>query len=42
MPLLVNMRHLEAENVQLTGTLPVEELDLDTRDELVKPGPPLD
>ena len=42
MPLQVNMRHLEADNVHLKGTLPVEELDLDTRDEMVKPGPPLD
>ena len=36
MPLLVNLRHLEAHNVRLEGELPVEELDLDIRDELIQ------
>ncbi len=41
MPLLVNLRHLEAHNVRLTGELPVEELDLDTRDEMIQVRGPL-
>ena len=38
MPLIVNLRHLEARNLELNGELPVEELDLDVHDELVRPG----
>jgi uncharacterized protein len=41
MPLLVNLRHLEANNVRLEGELPVEELDLDTRDEMIQAKDPL-
>jgi len=41
MPLLVNLRHLEAHNVRLEGELPVEELDLDTRDETIRAKAPL-
>jgi uncharacterized protein len=41
MPLLVNLRHLEANNVRLEGELPVEELDLDIRDELIRTKEPL-
>src|SRR4249919_3499514 len=41
MPLLVNLRHLEAHNVCLQGELPVDELDLDTRDELIQAKEPL-
>jgi uncharacterized protein len=41
MPLLVNLRHLEAHNVRLEGELPVEELDLDTRDEMIQAKEPL-
>jgi uncharacterized protein len=41
MPLLVNLRHLEAHNVRLEGELPVEELDLDTRDETIQAKAPL-
>ena len=41
MPLLVNLRHLEADNVVLDGEMPVEELDIDTHDELLRLGPPL-
>jgi len=41
MPLLVNLRHLEAHGVRLEGELPVEELDLDTRDEMIQAKEPL-
>jgi uncharacterized protein len=41
MPLVVNLRHVEAHNVRLKGELPVEELDLDTRDELIQAREPL-
>jgi uncharacterized protein len=41
MPLVVNLRHLEVHNVHLQGELPVEELDLDIRDELVQARQPL-
>src|SRR5262245_48465802 len=41
MPLLVNLRHLEPHSVRLEGELPVEELDLDTRDEMVQAKEPL-
>jgi|HubBroStandDraft_2_1064218.scaffolds.fasta_scaffold683588_1 uncharacterized protein len=42
MPLLVNVRHLEAGNVRLTGQLPAQELDIDTRDEMIRVTHPLD
>jgi len=35
MALIVNLRHLEEKDVVLRGELPVAELDLDTRDEMV-------
>jgi len=41
MPLLVNLRHLEAHNVRLAGQLPVEELEIDSRDEMVRAIEPL-
>jgi uncharacterized protein len=41
MPLLVNLRHVEAHNVRLEGELPVEELDLDARDEMIQAKEPL-
>lgn len=41
MPLLVNLRHLEADNVRLEGELSVEDLDMDTKDEMVRVGGPL-
>src|SRR5581483_511634 len=41
MPLLVNLRHLEEHNVRLQGELPVEELDLDIRDPLIRVEQPL-
>jgi len=42
MPITVNLRHLEAHNKRLTGELPVEELDLDLRDEMVQAPWPLE
>jgi uncharacterized protein len=42
MPLLVNLRHLEADNLELKGTLPVEDLDLDLRDDMVSARQPLE
>ena len=41
MPLLVNLRHLEKDDLKLKGELPVEELDIDTRDEMVQVTKPL-
>jgi uncharacterized protein len=41
MPLFVNLRHLEAHNVRLEGELPVEELDMDSRDEVIQVNQPL-
>ena len=41
MPLLVNLRHLEKDDLKLKGELLVEELDIDTRDELVQLARPL-
>jgi uncharacterized protein len=36
MPLIVNLRHLEENDVTLRGELPVAELDLDTHDEMIR------
>jgi uncharacterized metal-binding protein YceD (DUF177 family) len=41
MPLLVNLRHLERNDLKLVGELPVAELELDIRDELVHANKPL-
>jgi uncharacterized metal-binding protein YceD (DUF177 family) len=41
MALKVNLRHLEAGNVRLKGELPIEELDIETGDEMIKGGSPL-
>ena len=41
MPITVNLRHLEADEVRLEGELPVEELDIDTRDEIIQVNRPL-
>lgn len=35
MPIHVNLRHLEEESVRLEGQLPVKELDIETRDEMI-------
>ena len=36
MPLTVNLRHLEEHNVRLCGELPVDELDMETGDEMLQ------
>jgi uncharacterized protein len=41
MPLIANLRHLEAHNIELTGELPIEELDLDALDEMIRAEEPL-
>jgi uncharacterized protein len=41
MPLIVNLRHLASRDLRLKGELPVAELDLDLRDELVRADKPL-
>src|ERR1041385_2187738 len=41
MPVVVNLRHLEEHAQRLKGELPVEELDLDLHDELVRTENPL-
>lgn len=41
MPLLINLRHLEKDDLTLGGELPVAALDLDTRDEMVRASKPL-
>jgi uncharacterized protein len=41
MPLVVNLRHLEAHNVRLEGELPVGELDIDPHDEVIRVSEPL-
>ena len=38
----VNLRHLEAHNIDLEGSLPIEELEIDTRDEVIQVRQPLD
>jgi uncharacterized protein len=41
MPLQINIRHLEEKDVHLAGELPVEELDLENKDELIHARLPL-
>jgi uncharacterized protein len=41
MALLVNLRHLQAHNARLKGELSVEELDIDSRDEVIQVRKPL-
>jgi len=42
MPLLVNLRHLEANSVRLEGELPVSELDIDPQDDIIQLAHPLE
>jgi uncharacterized protein len=42
MALLINLRHLERADLPLQGKLPVAELDLDIRDEMIRTEKPLD
>ena len=41
MPLIVNLRHLDEQEIHLRGELPVEELALEVRDELIRVTKPL-
>ncbi len=41
MSLVINLRHLAAHNLVLRGEVPVSELDIDNRDEMIQPGLPL-
>jgi DUF177 domain-containing protein len=41
MSLKINLRHLEARDVRLTGELPVKELDFGLRDEMIRAEKPL-
>jgi uncharacterized metal-binding protein YceD (DUF177 family) len=41
MPISVNLRHLEAHDIHLEGQIPVAELDIDPRDEVVQLHKPL-
>ena len=41
MPLIVNLRHLEEHNAVMHGELPVDELDMDTRDAMIQVTQPL-
>jgi uncharacterized protein len=41
MPLSVNLRHLKAHPLNLSGELSLEALDLDVRDEMLRPAGPL-
>ena len=41
MPLVVNLRHLEAHGVHLAGELPVAELDIETLDKVMRLAQPL-
>jgi uncharacterized metal-binding protein YceD (DUF177 family) len=42
MSLVVNLRQLDAYDVRLKGTLAVEEMDIDTRDEVIQVAQPLE
>ena len=41
MPVLVNLRHLEPNNLRLSGEIPAAELDIDPRDEVIQVRQPL-
>jgi len=41
MPLVVNLRHLDAHNLILEGELPASDLDIEVGDALIQLGPPL-
>ena len=42
MPLAINLRHLEAHSLHFQDRLPVEELDIETRDEVIQLRHPLE
>jgi uncharacterized protein len=41
MPLIINLRHLENRDMEISGELPLAELELDARDEMVRATQPL-
>ena len=41
MPILVNLRHLEAHNIELEGELSPQELDIEAKDEVIQVTQPL-
>ena len=41
MPIIINLRHLEDDSLELSGELPVGELDLDLRDDMIRASQPL-
>lgn len=41
MPLTFNIRHIDKKDLRIEGELPVEELELDLRDEMIRPAGPL-
>jgi len=41
MPIIINLRHLDHQNLRVESELPVEELDIDTRDEVIRLAEPL-
>jgi uncharacterized protein len=42
MPLVVNLRHLEAHNIRMEGKLPARELDINTLDTVIQVAQPLE
>lgn len=42
MPITVNLRHLDARNIHLKGELSAAELDIDSRDEVIRVNQPLE
>jgi uncharacterized protein len=42
MPIIINLRHLDEHSVHLEGQLPVEELELGLRDEIIRAEKPLE
>jgi uncharacterized protein len=41
MPILVNLRHVEANDLHVEGDVPIQELDIEPRDEVIRLGLPL-
>ncbi len=41
MPLTFNIRHIDTKELELAGDLPVEELELELRDDMIEPAGPL-
>ena len=41
MPIIINLRHLDEQNVRLEGDLPAQELDIEARDDIIQLRDPL-